>query len=89
MELYWSDCSVVHRVTTNDTIPDIEIYPLAPLSKGSYGSRLEIKHYNNQYHRSALPKYSYIRLEPFYMPYELLIPLVGKRRCFDYSLIEE
>ncbi|KAE9991853.1 hypothetical protein EG327_010730 [Venturia inaequalis] len=79
----------VVTVTTKDTIPNIQFYPLAPLSKGSYGSRLEIKHYNNQYYRSALPKYSYVRLEPFYIPYEILVPMVSKRVWFDNSIIEE
>lgn len=77
------------KVTTNDTIPNIQFYPLAPLSKGSYGSRLEIKHYNNQYYRSALRKYSYVRLEPFYIPYEMLVPMISKRVWFDNSIIEE
>jgi len=65
----------------------MEFYPLAPLSKGTYGSRLDIKHYNNQYYRSALPKHSYLRLEPFYMPFEMLVPLMETREKWECTWV--
>jgi hypothetical protein len=34
---------------------------------------------------SPLPKYSYMRLEPFMMPFEMLVPLMGSRTVWEYS----
>ncbi|KAF2467022.1 uncharacterized protein BDR25DRAFT_359073 [Lindgomyces ingoldianus] len=70
---------VVFATIASNPCGDARYYPIAPTARSPYSFQLHLRHYNNQFigPPSALPLYSYLRVEEHVTPLEMLVGVKG------------